>query len=120
MLSKEEYRQNRWGLCVRRAETSRKKPKERRPAQVVNAMLKQKSLWRWSVTLKAITDELIEALSPLTFSEPVTHVYNPLIYARPAWDQYCEKYGQGTRRVLALGMNPGPFGMSMTNQGGRS
>ena len=64
------------------------------------------------MTLKAITDELIEALSPLTFSEPVTHVYNPLVYARPAWDQYCEKYGQGTRRVLALGMNPGPFGMS--------
>ena len=25
---------------------------------------------------------LITALEPLTFSEPVTHVYNPLVYAR--------------------------------------
>ena len=64
------------------------------------------------MTLKAITDELISALNPLTFSEPVTHVYNPLIYARAAWDMYCQRYGQGRRRVLALGMNPGPFGMS--------
>ena len=38
------------------------------------------------MTLKAITDELISALTPLTFSEPVTHVYNPLIYARAAWE----------------------------------
>ena len=64
------------------------------------------------MNLSQITDELVAALSPLTFSEPVTHVYNPLIYARAAWDSYCEKYGQGPRKVLALGMNPGPFGMS--------
>ena len=69
------------------------------------------------MSLENITDELIEALQPLKFSAPVTHVYNPLIYARAAWDSYCQQYGQGTRQVLALGMNPGPFGMSMTNQG---
>ncbi|MEE2837160.1 MAG: uracil-DNA glycosylase family protein [Myxococcota bacterium] len=34
------------------------------------------------------------------------------MYARSAWDLYCARYGQGTRKVLALGMNPGPFGMS--------
>ena len=64
------------------------------------------------MSLSQITDELVAALSPLRFSEPVTHVYNPLTYARTAWDLYCERYGQGTRKVLALGMNPGPFGMS--------
>ena len=64
------------------------------------------------MSLKKITDELIEALQPLRFSAPVTHVYNPLIHARAAWDSYCQKYGRGTRKVLALGMNPGPFGMS--------
>ena len=64
------------------------------------------------MSLKEITDELIEALQPLRFSAPVTHVYNPLIYARAAWDSYCQQYGRGTRKVLALGMNPGPFGMS--------
>lgn len=64
------------------------------------------------MSLGRITDELVTALEPLTFSEPVTHVYNPLVYARSAWDLYCAQYGQGTRKVLALGMNPGPFGMS--------
>ena len=62
--------------------------------------------------LAQITDDLIADLAPLTFGPPVTHVYNPLVYARPAWDLYVEKYGQGPREVLLLGMNPGPFGMA--------
>jgi len=62
--------------------------------------------------LKQITDDLVADLAGLTFSPPVTHVYNPLVYARPAWDRYCELYGEGPREVLALGMNPGPFGMA--------
>lgn len=64
------------------------------------------------MTLTQITDDLIADLDGLTFGPPVTHVYNPLIYARAAWDMYCAKYGQGRRDVLLLGMNPGPFGMS--------
>ena len=62
--------------------------------------------------LPQITDDLVAELAPLTFGEPVTHVYNPLIYARSAWDLYCEKYGDGRREVLLIGMNPGPWGMS--------
>jgi len=62
--------------------------------------------------LQEITDNLVTNLSGLNFAPPVTHVYNPLVYARDAWDLYCEKYGQGQREVLLLGMNPGPFGMS--------
>ncbi len=65
-------------------------------------------------SLSAITDDLVADLDGLTFGPPVTHVYNPLIYARGAWDLYCEKYGQGERGVLLLGMNPGPFGMAQT------
>ncbi len=61
--------------------------------------------------LRQITDDLIADLDGLAFGPPVTHVYNPLIYAREAWDQYCERYGQGRREVLMIGMNPGPFGM---------
>lgn len=63
------------------------------------------------MNLKQITDDLVAELAPLTFGPPVTHVYNPLVYAREAWDLYCEKYGQGPREVLMIGMNPGPFGM---------
>ena len=62
--------------------------------------------------LKTITDDLIADLAPLTFGEPVTHVYNPLVYARTAWDMYCERYGQGPKEVVLVGMNPGPFGMA--------
>ena len=64
------------------------------------------------MNLNDITDALVSDLDGLTFGPPVTHVYNPLIYARPAWNQYCEKYGTGPRKVLMLGMNPGPWGMS--------
>lgn len=63
------------------------------------------------MSLEQITADLVADLDALTFGPPVTHVYNPLIYARAAWDTYCERYGQGPREVLLLGMNPGPFGM---------
>ena len=65
-----------------------------------------------SPPLKSITDELVQALSGLKFGAPVTHVYNPLIYARAAWDTYCKRFGRGKKRILLLGMNPGPFGMA--------
>lgn len=64
------------------------------------------------MSLSIITDDLIADLDGLTFRPPVTHVYNPLLYARAAWDAYCEKYGQGRREVLMIGMNPGPWGMA--------
>jgi len=63
------------------------------------------------MSLKQITETLCKDLALLEFAPPVTHVYNPLVYAREAWDMYCDKYGQGEREVLLLGMNPGPFGM---------
>jgi len=62
--------------------------------------------------LKKITDELVSRLDGLSFSAPVTHVYNPLVYARETWDCYCDLYGQGPKEILMLGMNPGPWGMS--------
>jgi single-strand selective monofunctional uracil DNA glycosylase len=41
----------------------------------------------------------------------VAHVYNPLAYAHDAHDTYLKKYGSNKRRVIFLGMNPGPYGM---------
>lgn len=56
---------------------------------------------------------LSDALGSLRFSAPVTHVYNPLDYAGAAHDQYLTLWGAQPRprRVIFLGMNPGPFGM---------
>lgn len=56
--------------------------------------------------------ELSAALAPLPFSAPVTHVYNPLEYAWAPFEAYVRRYGEGNKRVVFLGMNPGPFGMA--------
>ncbi|MGJ8726395.1 MAG: uracil-DNA glycosylase family protein [Roseibacillus sp.] len=59
-------------------------------------------------------DNLRENLRDLTFPDPVTHTYNPLEYAWEPHVQYLEKYGSGPKRVLFMGMNPGPYGMAQT------
>ena len=61
-----------------------------------------------------ITRALRRDVRDLRFSAPVSHVYNPLNYARRAHHQYIRRYGDGRRKVLLLGMNPGPFGMAQT------
>ena len=61
-----------------------------------------------------IYKKLSADLSALTFSEPVTHVYNPLEYAWAPHKKYLERYGAGTKEILMLGMNPGPWGMAQT------
>jgi single-strand selective monofunctional uracil DNA glycosylase len=50
----------------------------------------------------------------LRFADPVAYVYNPLDYAWELHCQYLTRYGKGTKEVLFLGMNPGPWGMAQT------
>jgi len=57
---------------------------------------------------------LSRELSPLRFGAPVTHVYDPLDYAWRPYAAYVRRFGSGPRRVVMLGMNPGPFGMMQT------
>ncbi len=57
---------------------------------------------------------LVSALEGLNFSDPVTHVYNPLDYAWEPHAQYLRRFATGKKRVLFMGMNPGPFGMAQT------
>jgi single-strand selective monofunctional uracil DNA glycosylase len=64
--------------------------------------------------LKAITDALIEDLRALRFAPPVTHVYNPLEYAREPYDRYLSRYGSRPKEAVLVGMNPGPWGMAQT------
>ncbi|HEY9171945.1 MAG TPA: uracil-DNA glycosylase family protein [Verrucomicrobiae bacterium] len=45
---------------------------------------------------------------------PVARVYNPLDYAWPAHATYLEKFAKPPKRIVFLGMNPGPFGMVQT------
>ena len=59
---------------------------------------------------KTLRDEV----DGMAFSPPVTHVYNPLSYAWPAHEAYLRRVGSGRKRVVLLGMNPGPWGMAQT------
>jgi single-strand selective monofunctional uracil DNA glycosylase len=44
----------------------------------------------------------------------VAHVYNPLAYAWSTHEAYLQNFGIGPKRIVFLGMNPGPFGMVQT------
>jgi len=61
-----------------------------------------------------IIGELLKDLEPLRFSLPVTHVYNPLKYALKPYLQYLDRFGNGKKEVVLIGMNPGPWGMAQT------
>jgi single-strand selective monofunctional uracil DNA glycosylase len=69
-------------------------------------------------TLLAAASALSKQLKVLTdsglFTSPelsVTHVYDPLDYAWAPHEAYVRRFGSGRRRVVFLGMNPGPYGM---------
>jgi len=64
--------------------------------------------------LIAAADELNRRLAGLCFADPVTHVYNPLLYGRRNYVAYVEAYGRGSKQAVFLGMNPGPWGMAQT------
>ncbi len=64
--------------------------------------------------LLQISKELLDSVAPLRFAPPVHYVYNPLNYAWAPHAAYLRRFGQGTKEVLLLGMNPGPFGMMQT------
>ena len=61
--------------------------------------------------LIAAARTLCDAVDLLPFSAPATHTLNPLDYAWAPHEQYLRKFGQGKKRVVFMGMNPGPFGM---------
>ncbi len=66
------------------------------------------------MTLVEISRSLAKEVGRLRFAAPITHVYNPLQYAARLHEAYLERWGRGTKEVLLLGMNPGPFGMAQT------
>ncbi|TVR05045.1 MAG: single-strand selective monofunctional uracil-DNA glycosylase [Spirochaetaceae bacterium] len=59
-------------------------------------------------------DQLRAAVAPLRFAPPVAAVYQPLDYARLSHSAYLRRFATGPKRVLLLGMNPGPWGMAQT------
>src|SRR5262249_20371338 len=54
------------------------------------------------------------ATERLRFGSPISHVYNPLVYAWAIHSEYLSRYGNSPKEILFVGMNPGPFGMAQT------
>ncbi len=61
-----------------------------------------------------ITQKLSHEVERLSFSPPITHIYNPLSYAWRSHAQYLKKYAHPNLEILLVGMNPGPWGMVQT------
>ena len=62
--------------------------------------------------------ELRDACEALSFAPPVSFVYNPLVYAWDPHRDYLCRYGSGPKRIVFLGMNPGPWGMAQVGEVG--
>lgn len=61
-----------------------------------------------------VSRALCRTVSKLDFADPVTHTYNPLQYARRPHELYLDRFGTGSKEIVLVGMNPGPFGMAQT------
>ena len=67
-----------------------------------------------TATSTALVDaarRLSQEVGKLAFAAPVSHIYNPLEYAWAPHEEYLRKFGGSRKKVIFIGMNPGPFGM---------
>ena len=60
----------------------------------------------------AAAQALSKAVGELQFAPPTTHIYNPLAYAWTAHESYLKLHAATKKKVVFLGMNPGPYGMA--------
>lgn len=63
-------------------------------------------------TILALERDLSKQLSQIKFRGNVEYIYNPVEYAYDVHANYVNTYCQSTKKILYLGMNPGPWGMS--------
>jgi single-strand selective monofunctional uracil DNA glycosylase len=64
--------------------------------------------------LVKVARELSQSVGSLSFELPTAYIYNPLEYAWEIHRHYLELAGDGKKKVVFLGMNPGPYGMAQT------
>lgn len=57
---------------------------------------------------------LRDATAGLSFPAPVAFTYHPLSYAWAPHREFIVRYGASRKKVIFVGMNPGPFGMAQT------
>ena len=67
-----------------------------------------------SAQLIEAAESLAKTVACQTFAHPVSYVYNPLQYAWKPHRRYLETYGNSRKKIVFMGMNPGPWGMAQT------
>ena len=65
-------------------------------------------------SMKKITAVLSAECNALRFGPDVAAVYNPLEYATRPHNLYLELAASSAKKIIFLGMNPGPWGMAQT------
>jgi len=69
---------------------------------------------KYIAEIKKISSVLAAECSALSFGSKVHAVYNPLVYASRPYNMYLELAGSSPKKIIFLGMNPGPWGMAQT------
>lgn len=83
-----------------------------------NDSKKSKLEFDYAEKLIALENELVEKIltsgTDFKHDKNVAYTYNPLDYAAELHTQYVQRFCQGPKKILFLGMNPGPHGMTQT------
>ncbi len=64
--------------------------------------------------IEAAAAQLARTSDSLAFQGKVAYSYNPLVYAWAPHAEYIRRFADGSRDILFVGMNPGPWGMAQT------
>ncbi|CAD5118156.1 DgyrCDS6890 [Dimorphilus gyrociliatus] len=80
----------------------------------IRKLLKDKTQDLIANSILDIEIKLCNELASLEYLHPVSFIYNPIDYAAELHCDFISKYGQNPKKVLFVGMNPGPFGMAQT------
>ncbi|KAB0795732.1 hypothetical protein PPYR_09793 [Photinus pyralis] len=92
----------------------RKKLKLDEPSARGNESIASTDLDSISKTFLELEINLNESLKLLQFKSPVEFVYHPLDYALKPHTVYVNRYCTTHKKVMFVGMNPGPWGMCQT------
>lgn len=61
-----------------------------------------------------LENDLVSQLNQLNYGPNVDYIYNPLDYASNLHKIFLKKFLNSNKKVLFLGINPGPWGMCQT------
>jgi len=62
----------------------------------------------------SLENDLVSQLNNLNYGPDVEFIYNPLQYASDLHKSFLNKFLNCKKKVLFLGINPGPWGMCQT------